>query len=372
MMIPGSWHSKVSFDISFVAQQIELRQKAVKKIASFIKPRTILLPKLYEQSTNEVVAVFKATLIRGVSLLDATAGLGMDAFCIGRNFSSVTCLEPNPLHSGILKHNLGLLDFNPEILNESLEAFLTRGNSVYDVIYIDPDRRPGAQRQLFELEACSPNVIDLKNRLLQRAGEVWIKLSPMVSIDELIRQFDGNIERVISIAHLNEMKEVLVCLKTSPAELSHTAVNIKQGNVSSFTSGSISDSPVLSIPQRYFFEPSVALIKSRLASSYALREGLLALYPRGNYFTLEENKQDLDGRLFEVNTTMAYKADGLRDFCRVNGIQKANISCRNFFWKPEEVKRQLKIKDGGDWYLFCYCDGDKKPLALWCRKTGLK
>ena len=74
--------SKVPFDLAPIAQQIGLRQKAKKKINEFITPYTILLPKLYEQSTQEDIAKYKATFIKGKTLLDATTGLGIDCFYI--------------------------------------------------------------------------------------------------------------------------------------------------------------------------------------------------------------------------------------------------------------------------------------------------
>ena len=82
------YSKKLPFDIGAVALQIGLRKKALKKIPAFINTKTVLLPKLYEQCTREEVAKYKASLIKGNSLLDATAGLGIDSYYIGQSFNS--------------------------------------------------------------------------------------------------------------------------------------------------------------------------------------------------------------------------------------------------------------------------------------------
>ncbi len=363
------FRGKVDFDIAVVSQQVALRQKANRKIKSFLKPATVLLPKLYEQSTHEEVAKYKASLIKGNTLLDATTGLGIDSFLISKNFKNVVCLEADRDHYFVLKHNFKLHDFNAEIVHTPIESFLTGDKRKFDIIYVDPDRRAGKGRELFDLKLFSPDVLELKSILLERAKEVWIKLSPMVDLSLIVNSFSPNVAKVICIAQMNEMKEILVCLKKEEQTVSFTATNIAPGQTHSFTSGSTHRNLIQSQPLKYFFEPNVALIKSRLGWEYAFKNNLRPLFPNGFYFTTDEYKDDLQGRLFQMENVMAYKKESLNDFIRENKITQANISCRNFFWKPEDVKKQLKLKDGGDWYLFCYNNAEKKPVAVWCKKV---
>ncbi len=103
---------------------------------------------------------------------------------------------------------------------------------------------------------------------------------------------------------------------------------------------------------------------------YAKFHHLKTLYPDGYFFTLDEPVEGLQGRLFEIKEVMAYKKELISAFATSHKIKKANISCRNFFWKPEQVKDQLKLGDGGEWYLFCYNNADKKPIAIWCSKIS--
>jgi len=361
--------NKVSFDVASLSRQMDLREKAKNKIKEFVTPQTLLLPKLFEQCTHELVAKYKSTLITGDKLLDATTGLGIDIFFIGRNAKDITCLEANPEHVLLLKHNLGQHHLNYNIQHTTLEFFLEQNSLHYDVIYVDPDRRPEAQQRVFDPEQCTPNVVSLKNQLLDKANRVWIKLSPMMDLQAIIHHFSPNIKHIYSIALQNEMKELLICLSSGIHEPEFTAINIGKEKTQEYTSKHMNVKPPLSMVLNYFFEPNVALIKSRLCMPYAFEHGLNILYPQGYYFTSDHPIKDLQGRLFKVIHAMPYKKEQLQQFIKTHSINKANISCRNFFWKPEEVKKELKLNDGGEWYLFCYTQSEKKSFAVWCKKT---
>ncbi len=364
--------SKVGFDLTAITQQIELRQKARKKIPSFCIATTILSPKLYEQSTHEEVAKFKAQFIKGSRLLDATAGLGIDAFYIGRNVEHICCLEANRQHAEILEHNFSQHQIKAEIINTTLEDFIKSGTRKFDVIYVDPDRRPGSNRKLFDIEQCTPNVIELKNHLLGMAAAVWIKLSPMMDIIAIVKSFSPNIDELHCISLQNEMKEILLCIKSGEQKTRYKATNLNGEPPTTFTSDKIDVKPLLSSPLKYLFEPNMALVKSKLCMEYSSLKNLRVLYPNGFYFTTDFLEEALLGRFFEIKAVLPYKKQILQKFAQEQQLIKANISCRNFFWKPEEVKKQLKLTDGGEWYLFCYTNADKKPMALWCQKIPQK
>jgi 16S rRNA G966 N2-methylase RsmD len=371
------YNGKVGFDLAAVAEQIALRKKAEAKIPSFIRADTILLPKLFEQSTHEEVSKLKTEFIKGDSLLDLTAGLGVDAWIIGRSFKKVTCIESEAIHTAILRHNYASLGFAAEVINIRAEDFLERDRSFYDIIYIDPDRRPAGKREQFEISNSEPDIVKLFPDLLKRSKEIWIKLSPMVSIHDIKKVFGSHLHQLIGVAFRNELKEILVCLKNSYSEkVKFTAANIKERGNESGTETEIfmAENPeaactVSQKPKKYFFEPNVALIKTRLAFEYAIENKIELLYPDGSYFTTDELKTELQGRIFEVIDSMRYKVSSLNAYIKKNEITQGNIACRNFHWKPDEVRKTLKLKDGGDLYLFCYNDFGQKPIAVWCRKT---
>jgi 16S rRNA G966 N2-methylase RsmD len=368
------YKGRLDFDIAAIAEQISLRKKAESKIPSFLTPSTVLLPKLFEQSTHEEVAKLKTQFIRGESLLDLTAGLGIDAWWIGKTFTRVVCIESSADHTHVLGHNYEALGFKAEVHNSSAEDFLERDSSNYDIIYLDPDRRPSEKREQFEISKSEPDIIKLLPLVLKKAKEAWIKLSPMVSVFDIREAFGRNLHQVIAIAYRNELKEILVCVEESFAEkikfiAANTGLESNGGETEIFISENPGTAcPISLLPKKYFFEPNVALIKSRLAFEYAIENKLELLYPDGSYFTGDDFGNNLHGRSFEIIESMPYKPRLMNDFIQKNSITQVNIACRNFHWKPEEVKKSLKLKDGGELYLFCYNDFEQKSLAVWCRK----
>jgi len=70
---------KTSFNITVCLQLLELYRKATHKLPFFVEHKLALDKRSYEQSTSQRVALYKSQLINGGTLLDITAGLGVDA-----------------------------------------------------------------------------------------------------------------------------------------------------------------------------------------------------------------------------------------------------------------------------------------------------
>jgi len=360
--------SKVTFDLTRVLEQMKLRRKALSKLGEFVTPYTILLPKLFEQSTGEQIAKFKGEIFQGKSILDATAGLGSDAYFIGRNFEEVICLEADAGHAELLKHNLDQLEFKPMIKAINLEEFLKTNSLKYDIIYIDPDRRPSRKRVLFNIADYSPDVTLLKTALLDCSEAIWIKLSPMMDLNYIEAMFSPNLSWVYCISYKNEMKEILICLQNGMQTTVRVAVSLDRAERAVYSSPIVNRTKEASEPLTYFFEPDVALIKSGLDSAYAKANNFQPLYPSGFYYTSNNTIREPQGRIFEIIEKTKYEKQLLTNIFKLHGIKGINISVRNFFWEAEQIRQQLKLKDGGAWYLFCYVDASKEPVALVCRK----
>jgi hypothetical protein len=58
--------------------------------------------------------------------------------------------------------------------------------------------------------------------------------------------------------------------------------------------------------------------------------------------------KDFPGRAFRVQKVCTLKEAKTA----LSGLKKANVAVRNFPLRPEELKKTLKLKDGGDVYLF--------------------
>ena len=56
----------------------------------------------------------------------------------------------------------------------------------------------------------------------------------------------------------------------------------------------------------------------------------------------------------------------------LEGISSANIAVRNFPMTAVELGKRLKLKEGGEWYLFATTDQEGKHILYFCRKVVQK
>src|SRR5690554_7463881 len=92
-------------------QQIESRRRIEKKLPTWFETSNIIFPpKLnLEQTSSEITAQYKASLVSGNSLADITGGYGIDSFFFSKNFKKVHHFEINTALSKIVSHNLKVL-----------------------------------------------------------------------------------------------------------------------------------------------------------------------------------------------------------------------------------------------------------------------
>ena len=110
---------------------------------------------------------------------------------------------------------------------------------------------------------------------------------------------------------------------------------------------------------RYLYEPNAALLKAgcfRLPTQW-FEVG--KLHPSSHLYTSDTLVAGFPGRVFEVEGWATYNKkvrNGL-----LAGTEKANLAVRNFPMGTEELRKSLKMSDGGNIYLFAttLCNGEK-------------
>jgi hypothetical protein len=55
---------------------------------------------------------------------------------------------------------------------------------------------------------------------------------------------------------------------------------------------------------------------------------------------------------------------------KLKDVERANISVRNFPLSVEQLRKKLKLKDGGDTYIFATTTTDGAHQLFICRKIG--
>jgi hypothetical protein len=348
-------------------QQIESRKKSKNKLPSWYQAKQIYYPpKLnIEQSSSEITAKYKTSIINGDKIADITGGFGIDSYYFSNAFKKVQYFELNKCLSEIAAHNFSILKKN------NIQCFPEDGlkyvlKEEYDVIYADPSRRHESKGKVFFLKDCEPNIPFHLPALLKHCKKLLIKTSPMLDISIGLNELQFVSELHI-VALNNEVKELLWIITPNFQGIPYIkTININKDRMDVFNFYLNDTSEVdYTIPEKYLYEPNAAIMKSGAFDLITERYQIKKLHKHSHLYTNDE-LISFPGRQFIINKVTPYQKKYLKEFLN---IEKANISIRNF---PESVaflRKKLRIKDGGDLFLFFTTTEGNKKIILSCTKV---
>lgn len=358
-----------SLNKEFIINQINGIQKASNKLPEFAAQKEIIYPSLLslEQCSSEVAAIFKSKIVKGNSLLDLTGGFGVDTYFFSKKFKKITYVEQQESLFEIATANFKVLKANITAMCFPAENFLETTQEQFDVIYIDPARRNQSQK-VFQLEDCSPPVLEVLPKLFTISNTVLIKTSPMLDIKKAIQQLKC-VEHVFVLSIKNECKEVLYLLQKNATDIIEiSTINISESE--QHFNFNYLDEENLSInfsdPQNYLYEPNASILKAGGFKSIANTFSLTKIASNSHLYTSVELISDFPGRTFKINNVLPYQANQFK----LLGITKANVSCRNFKENVETVRKKLKLKDGGNIYIFATTTLENKPILCITEKVA--
>ena len=363
-------HRFPQIDMSFALRQITGRQKIRNKVPYFFRNPDILYPLQLsiEQSSSELTAQYKASLIEGESLVDLTGGFGIDCYFMSLNFIKVIYIEHNKELCEISKQNFKTLGVkNIQVENMNCEDFLTR-DFFADVIFIDPARRDFSGNKVVFLSDCEPNVIKLSEDLLQKTNKVLIKTSPMLDISSAIKDLQFT-EEVHIISVDNECKEILFVLsKTIINDIKIKTINIQKSfhQIFEYYYNEEINTTVnfCSELKSYLYEPNSSIMKSGAFKLIAAKFNLMKLNKNTHLYTSDLLISDFPGRIFHIDSV---SGSTKQDFKRLK-ITKANIAVRNYPLTVSEFRKKSGISEGGEIYIFaCKICYDFNIIII-CRK----
>jgi len=358
-------------DFALLAEQLKLYKKAKIKFPSFANAYCFFTTKSFEQASSESAAKFKATLFKGSKILDLSGGLGVDDWAFSNSFKQVISVDRDEYLNQIVRRNFELLHINNiDRLDADANDFI-KNDAKYDLVYLDADRRPEIKnKRVFDLLNSEPNILQLKKRLFELTDTILLKLSSMLDISALFNEL-VDISEVYVVSVNNEVKELLVVLEKEFLQQQIHAVNLENDRVESYTSKRNLKSEIsYSDEGAFFYEPSLALIKSGIAQNYANDKGMKMLAPNSYFFLTNSLVNDFFGRSFKVIAKIDFSKSNVKKYLSQNGIVKANISKRNFPVTVNEIKKTFSISDGGEEYLFFTENNSKQRLLFHCRKMN--
>jgi len=358
-----------------IAQQLTGRRKSKLKLPTWYNTKGIAYPPTVnlEQSSSEATALFKVKIIRSLFSnkndlvgVDLTGGFGVDSFYFSKLFSATLYLEPNKDLFEIAHHNHQVLAASSIVHhNTTAEKFIDASRLNFDLVFLDPSRRDQQSRKVFKLADCSPDVTNLQEKILEKCHFLLVKASPLLDIQQGLREIQ-HVKKVFVVSVGNECKELLfLAEKNYLGEVDIEAVDLTQeGNVkSTFTFNVAEEKNAIAQagePSTFLYEPNAAILKSGAFKLISQKFKLAKLAPNTHLYTSSELVSCFPGKIFRIEVL----DPDSKEIKLLVPNQQVNVMTRNYPLKAEELKKKLKLLDGGDKFLIGFSTPHKKHIAI--------
>lgn len=409
----GSKYPEV--DMPFALDQIRGRKMARVKLPRWASLEGIIYPPhiSMEQCSSESTALYKAELAarllglpassfgiemkaeNEIEFVDLTGGFGVDFSYIAARLGVKSMYVERQVHlCEAAKENFGRLGLKNAIVKngdgiEVLHSFLPKKDDAastddslgitYDqplsllktklglkLIFIDPARRDDAGNKVVSLKDCTPDVTILQEEMLSKADYVIIKLSPMLDWHRAISEL-SHVREVHIISVNNECKELLLVLsaRNMGENLRIYCINDAQSFVCDemdMESSSVKIAPSTLEEMLYLYEPNASLMKAGCFGVLSGRYDARMLSKNSHLFVSQAPIEAFPGRSFRIIAVSSFNKKELKR--HLSGITKANIATRNFPLSVAELRKRLKLKDGGETYIFATTLSDESHVLV--------
>ena len=307
-------------------------------------------------------------------MTDLTGGFGVDFSFTSCAFAAATYVERNEQLCHIVEHNLPLLGLNnvTVVCADAVEYLSTVEPQT--MLFLDPARRDEHGAKTVMLADCTPDVVQLLPKLLEKSRFTMLKLSPMLDWHKAVDDLQGTVREVHIVSVGGECKELLLVLSTvveSELKVYCADLSTASAPLSLFVYTPGSSAPVVNSKfktqnSKFVHEPNASIMKAGCFDELAAAYGVSPVSRNSHLFLSDEPIEDFPGRSFVVECVTTMNKGELRK--ALVGIEKANIATRNFPLTVAELRKRLKIKDGGDVYIFATTTAEGEHLLLISRK----
>ena len=411
-------------DMPYALDQIKGWQTARRKLPTWAACDGIVYPPhlSMEQCSSEPTAQYKLNLAmewarrvdHASSMTDLTGGFGVDFSFTSCAFASATYVERNAQLCHMVEHNLPLLGIdNAKVVCADAVDYLSTLD-MQTMIFLDPARRDQHGAKTVMLADCTPDVVQLLPQLLKKSRFTMLKLSPMLDWHKAVEDLQGMVREVHIVSVGGECKELLLVLSEEiESELKVFCADLEAGggsggssrssSSSSSSSSSLSSEPSFprtpsspsapSAPSspsahsnaslfvyapgslrpapnsklktqnsKFLHEPNASIMKAGCFDELAAAYGVSPVSRNSHLFLSAEPVDGFPGRSFSIERVTTLNKRELRQ--ALAGIEKANIATRNFPLSVAELRKRLKLKDGGDVYIFATTTAEDEHLLL--------
>lgn len=385
----------IDVDMMLALRQIEGWQRTREKLPSWAANEDILYPPqlALEQCSSDFTARYKAGVAeramggeRGSLLVDLTGGMGVDHAALAPLFERTIYVERQEGLCTLARHNLAALQLlHAEVVcQESIQqmAILMEKGVKPTMIYVDPARRSDKGQRTYSMADCMPNVLPYLKKWLTASRWVMLKLSPMLDWHEAVRQVHDAAGHCVQEVHIvathGECKELLLLLDASNGgEYAVTCVNDEQEDIfiGTLTEQQIPDVGLSPFPDAmgplphplYLYEPHAALMKGGFFAELASRYSVTPLSTNTHLYLSHTPQPCFPGRQFLVLMVLPVNQRAWQQ--HMAGVKQANITTRNFPMTVAQLRKKLRLTDGGEHYVFAVTTALHQYRLLVCRKN---
>lgn len=346
-------------DLTLALQQIQGWQTARTKLPSWAAQEDIIYPPHLnmEQCSSEATARYKGELVarlcpnRG-AMADLTGGMGIDFSVLAGQFDRAIYVERNPQLCQLMAHNAPVLGLKGVEIRHGDSTEVLHELPHLTLLFMDPARRDSHGGKVFQLQDCQPDVLQLRDKLLQQADVVMLKLSPMLDWHAAVQQL-GCVREVHIVATGNECKELLLVCAASPvgSEGVYCANDGQRVRVPMDSEPLSGLRTAMEIkPESFLYEPNAAVMKAGAFGWLCENYDVDTLGRDAHLFTSPHLLADFPGRRFRIRAVSTLNKKELRR--QLDGISQANIAVRHFPLSADALRKRLRLRDGGSVYLF--------------------
>ena len=403
-------------DMPYALDQIKGWQTARRKLPTWAACDGIVYPPhlSMEQCSSEPTAQYKLNLamewasriesseLRVESssrMTDLTGGFGVDFSFTSCAFATATYVERNEQLCRMVEHNLPLLGIdNAKVVCADAVDYLSTLD-MQTMIFLDPARRDQHGAKTVMLADCTPDVVQLLPQLLKKSRFTMLKLSPMLDWHKAVEDLQGTVREVHIVSVGGECKELLLVLSeeieselkvfcadleaggsslssgsgcsslssepSSPSKPSHPSTPSLSASLFVYAPGSSSPAPNSKLKtqnSKFLYEPNASIMKAGCFDELAAAYGVSPVSRNSHLFLAEQPVDGFPGRSFSIERVTTLNKRELRQ--ALAGIEKANIATRNFPLSVAELRKRLKLKDGGDVYIFATTTAEGEHVLL--------
>ena len=387
-------------DMPFALDQIRGRKMARAKLPLWANIDGIIYPPhiSMEQCSSESTALYKAELAarllglpassssEEIGFVDLTGGFGVDFSYIASRLGMSSMYVERQAHlCEAAKENFERLGLKNAIVKNEDGIEVLHSLKELKLIFIDPARRDDAGNKVVSLKDCTPDVTVLQEEMLLKADYVIIKLSPMLDWHRAVSEL-SHVRVVHIISVNNECKELLLVLSarnmgekeasSADGEVKHAGnlriycINDAQSFVCEeldMEASQVKIAPSTLEEMQYLYEPNASLMKAGCFGVLSERYDARMLSKNSHLFVSREPIAAFPGRSFRIIAVSSFNKKELKR--HLSGITKANIATRNFPLSVAELRKRLKLKDGGETYIFATTLSDDSHVLVITEKA---